>query len=86
LERLGYGRVIANGASTSALAPLLRPLSRELTMDLALALINVQANAETQISGYLFGGGLTWKNQVATKRHRKHKIRKDWRWQWFSPG
>ena len=37
-----------NGASTSALERLLRPLSRELTVDLARALINVQADAETQ--------------------------------------
>ena len=39
---------MADGASTSALERLLRPLSRELTVDLARALINVQADAETQ--------------------------------------
>ena len=39
---------MANGASTSGLERLLRPLSRELTLDLARALINVQADAETQ--------------------------------------
>ena len=39
---------MADGASTSALERLLRPLSRELTVDLARALINVQADPETQ--------------------------------------
>ena len=39
---------MANGASTSALERLLRPLSRELTADLARALVNLQADTETQ--------------------------------------
>ena len=39
---------MADGTSTSALERLLHPLSRELTVDLARALINVQADAETQ--------------------------------------
>jgi hypothetical protein len=38
---------MANGL-TSALERLLRPLSRELSMDLARALVNVQADEETQ--------------------------------------
>lgn len=39
---------MASEPSPSALERLLRPLSRELTLDLARALINVQADAETQ--------------------------------------
>ena len=39
---------MANSGSTSALERLLRPLSRQLTVDLARALINVQAEEETQ--------------------------------------
>ena len=39
---------MANRGSTSALERLLRPLSRQLTVDLARALINVQAEEETQ--------------------------------------
>lgn len=39
---------MANGATTNALARLLRPLSRELTVDLAEALVRLQADSETQ--------------------------------------
>ena len=37
-----------NGTPTSALEKLLRPLSRQLTTELARALVNMQADAETQ--------------------------------------
>ena len=39
---------MADSGPTSALERLLRPLSRELSADLARALVNVQADAETQ--------------------------------------
>jgi hypothetical protein len=39
---------MGNSAETSALERLLRPLSRELTVELARALVNVQADTETQ--------------------------------------
>ena len=40
--------LMLNSASSSALERLLRPLSRQLTVDLARALVNVQADEETQ--------------------------------------
>lgn len=46
--RLTYLAAMANGSETSALEKLLRPLSRELTVELARALVNIQADAETQ--------------------------------------
>ena len=39
---------MANAATTNALERLLRPLSRAMTRDLALAIVNVQADDETQ--------------------------------------
>jgi hypothetical protein len=39
---------MANNAPASALERLLRPLSRQMTADLARALLNVQADQETQ--------------------------------------
>ncbi len=39
---------MADGTQASALERLLRPLARDLTVDLARALINMQADAETQ--------------------------------------
>jgi hypothetical protein len=42
---------MAYGPEASALERLLRPLSREFRLELARALVNVQADAETQ-AGY----------------------------------
>ena len=39
---------MANGSDTTALERLRRPLSRHFTVELARALVNVQADAETQ--------------------------------------
>jgi len=45
---LEYSADMGNSTEASALERLLRPLSRKLTVELARALVNVQADTETQ--------------------------------------
>ena len=60
---------MANGNDTTALERLLRPLSRHFTVELARALVNVQADAETQarydeLAGKRTEGQLTTEEQA----------------------
>lgn len=64
-----YVFAVPNTGETTALEKLLRPLSRQMTVELARALVNVQADTETQarydeLAGKRTEGNLTAEEQA----------------------